>query len=476
MRWAERLVSLLETSTFRYASLIAFIFLLVVAGSVLFSRSQIERLLHDHVHEMILEDIQDHEHKQLLRNAERLAHALADGEMRERTDSLALVLNAQGEVLFGARELADALSCRPPCALGWRTVVMAGNDGYPMQIIGMQLPLSDGGVLFRAYDVLPMLERVRIIPLVAGAGLFAVLLSSLGIGLCSSLRSMRRVDRIRSALSRYASGDREVQVPSREGGGDEFDLLGMDINHVLGRVNILMEEVKSVSGHLAHELRTPLTRLHSRLAGVAERLDDDMRGDVMAAVGEAERIQRMFKAVLRIGEIEAGRCAHVFEWFDSRALLCDVKDYYQPLVEAAGMRLSLEESAEELELYGDRALLFQALSNLLENAVKYAPDGDGIVLMARRRGSEFELGVADDGPGIPEAKRGEAVERFRRMGGNAQGSGLGLALVNAVAKLHAVPLVLADNVPRGLVATLCFKRSQWRHRPPADPGRAIDEA
>lgn len=464
MSWVERLLRLLETSTFRHASLIAFIFLLVAAATVLVSGQQTEGLLYEHVRDMVLADVQFKDKRHQLSSAEMLAGILVRGdgearELREREGRQALVLSADGRLLFGDQNVHRTLACRMPCRPGWRNFVMVGGDGRLMQMLGMQVRLADGGLFFSAYDVLPMLERVRVIPLVAGSGLFAVLLTSLAIGLHSSLRSMRRVDRIRSALRRYVSGERDATVPAREV-GDEFDLLGVDINYMLVRTNHLMDEVKSVSGHIAHELRTPLTRLHTRLAGAAERADDDLRDEILAAVEEAERIQLLFKAVLRVGEIEAGRCAHFFEWVELRRLFADVIDYYQPLAESE--RLSLRVEVEDgRQLYCDRALLFQALANLLENSVKYAVGASTITLLARLSEGGVEVGVSDDGPGIPEQARDDAVKRFRRLTRTARpGYGLGLALVSAIAKLHGGVLLLGDNPPHGLLAVVRLARNR----------------
>ncbi|PLK47694.1 HAMP domain-containing sensor histidine kinase [Uliginosibacterium sp. TH139] len=459
MSWVERIIRLIETSTFRHAALSAFVFLLMAFGSMLLSSHQIESLLLDHVHGLVLSDIQEQERK-TLSDSQTLASRLNRDLPHEKDDKIALVLGPDGTVLYGTQSLRQAVARNQAPATGWRNLSIQGTNTPPMRVVGMQLQLADGGIFLSAFNVLPMLERVRVIPIVAGSGLFAVLLSSLAIGLYSSLRSMRRVDRIRSALRAYVGGEREVTVPASPN-GDEFDLLGMDINNVLARISLLMDEVKSVSSHLAHELRTPLTRLHNRLESAAERVDSELRDDILAAVEEAERIQRMFKAVLRIGEIEAGRCAHSFEWFEARGLLGDVIDYYQPLAESSGITLR-QEACAGCKLFGDRALLFQALANLLENALKYAGEHASITLLARLRDGCVEIGVADDGPGIPPDQRGEAVKRFRRLHGSERsGSGLGLALVNAIAKLHSGVLLLEDNPPCGLLAALRLARNHW---------------
>ncbi|MBT0570719.1 HAMP domain-containing histidine kinase [Curvibacter sp. CHRR-16] len=460
MSWAERLLRLSETSTFRHASLTAFVFLLMAFGSILLSNRQIENFLVEHVRDMVLADLHGHERKAALQNSSTISQALTLSAPRQQDESIALVLSPRGELLFGDSHFMKALHIAPLQPTRWHDVVIQDNTGRPVRIYGMQLRLRDGGIFFSAFNILPMLERVRVIPMVAGAGLLAVLLSSLAIGLYSSVRSMRRVDRIRSALRSYIGGEREASVPASSN-GDELDLLGMDINNVLSRINGLMDEVKSVSSHLAHELRTPLTRLHNRLDLVAERLDGSLRHDVLEAVQEAERIQRMFKAVLRIGEIEAGRCNHSFEWFDVRALLADVMDYYQPLAEAQSITLQLDKSTAG-NLLADRALVFQALSNMLENALKYAGAGASITLLVRLHTGYVDIAIADDGPGIAPELRAEAMKRFRRLHGSEHsGSGLGLALVSAIAKLHSGELVLQDNEPRGLIVALRLAANHW---------------
>ncbi|MDQ7991023.1 MAG: HAMP domain-containing sensor histidine kinase [Candidatus Dactylopiibacterium sp.] len=452
MSWAERFVGLVGSSTFRHAALTAFVFLLMTFGSIWLSSRQIESLMESHVREMVLADVQAHERQARLHDAPALARELARADTRDNDGNVALVLAADGRLLFGERHLQHALAPGAGHAAAWRKVVVAGRDGDSARMFGVQVRLRDGGTFFSAFDILPMLERVRAIPLVAGSGLFAVLLTSLAIGMYSSLRCTRRVDRIRLALRAYAGGEREVTVPANPH-GDEFDRLGTDINHVLARISLLMDEMKSVSSHLAHELRTPLTRLHNRLVGAAEHVGEPLRDEILGAVEEAERIQRMFRAVLRIGEIEGGRCAHAFEWFEARDLLRDVADYYQPLAESSGARLTLGEPRGGLVL-GDRALLFQALANLVENALKYAGAGARITLLARLREGAPEIGVADDGPGITPGMRAQAIRRFRRLHHGHDGSGLGLALVEAIARLHSGALVLDANPPRGLLALL----------------------
>nr|WED68011.1 HAMP domain-containing sensor histidine kinase [Pectobacterium colocasium] len=180
-----------------------------------------------------------------------------------------------------------------------------------------------------------------------------------------------------------------------------FDSLSADINQNLERIERLMEQVRNTSSHVAHELRTPLTHLQNRLFNLTERagLDNDVRDELNLAVDEVHKILGLFRTVMRIGEIESGRCVHQFENIEARQLLEEIAEYYQPLAEERGCRLKIEIKAG-IQLFGDRALLFQALANLVENALKYAAQGKFITLSVTLYRGWIALSVADRGPGI----------------------------------------------------------------------------
>ncbi|HCW19417.1 MAG TPA: hypothetical protein DHL02_16010 [Achromobacter sp.] len=277
--------------------------------------------------------------------------------------------------------------------------------------------------------------------------MFTALLLSLGAGLFFSIGAANRITRIRQTMARFARGDLEARV-MLHGRQDEFDQLSEDVNQALERIDFLMEEVRNATNHIAHELRTPLTRLQQRLNNAADSIRDNPAAEAEMALAEDEirRILYLFRTVMRISEIETGRCHHEPAELDVRALLADLHDYYDVLAEQR-LLILLTRIDGDTPLLGDRALLFQALVNLLDNSVKYAPQGTAITLLARRRGAWLELGIADHGPGIDAGQRGQAVRRFYRLTRDKTiaGHGLGLALVHAVAALHGGSLVLADN-------------------------------
>ena len=448
---------LFSTSNFRQASTIAFISLLFALTSIVFSNHLLDMIMRSHVRDMILNDVRAQQLHGRLQRTEDVVAALQYREPFEnRKERHAIVVDRLGQPLYGDVQLLPGLACLGECSSNWRHAKLKGADGSSSEILGLLVPLADGGRYFSAYDLRPMLERTRIIPLMAGAGLLLVLLLILLISLPFSRRNLARINQIRDALSRYASGDHGARAPCARD-GDEFDQLGGEINHSLLRIDRLMEEVRTVTSHIAHELRTPLTRLQSRLLSVSERLEGESREELLRAVQDSERIQSLFRAVMRLGEVETGRCAHQFAPILARDLLDDVREYYLPLAEERDCPLLVECSAD-YRLYGDRALLFQALANLLDNALKYSPMGSPIVLAAAPLQGKQVLSVTDRGKGIPRELNAKAVERFSRLdtSGDVPGNGLGLTLTRAICDLHGGQLALIDNQP-GLRAVIELK-------------------
>lgn len=445
---------LLNTSSFHQAATVAFICLLIALASIILSNHLLETIMRNHVRDMILVDIRTQQMHGHLNDTLQVASALRYRQPLEiRKDRHSVVIDRSGQVLYGdAHRIPD---CPSPCNTKWRHAELIDSQGNPSEMLGMVINLSDGGQYFSAYDLRPMLERTRIIALMTGAGLLIILLSILIISLPFSLRNLYRINRIRDVLARYASGDHGVMVPF-DHRGDEFAHLGEAVNQGLQRINRLMDEVQNITSHIAHELRTPLTRLQNRLRNAADMLEGEPREELLRAVQDSERIQNLFRAVMRVAEVETGRCAHQFSTIPARQLLDDVREYYLPLAEERGCPILIE--GQGLQVYGDQALLFQALANLIDNALKYAPAGQPLTLGARLNGPWLHLYVADSGPGIPAELNGKATERFQRLDTSSAipGNGLGLTLTKAIAELHGGELLLEANHP-GLRATLRIK-------------------
>lgn len=336
---------------------------------------------------------------------------------------------------------------------GWLNFALIGNEGEGSalhQARARRFALSGGFHLLVGRDISPLVlaKKHIAVTLAWGLGLMLVL-GSLG-GWWMSQRMARRIEAINRTSRDIIHGDLSRRMPL-QGTDDEFDRLSGSLNQMLDRIQALMEDVRRVSDNIAHDLRTPLGRLHNDLDGLRSELS--ARGmdtaSVDRALSESQGLLATFNALLRIARIEADHGTAAFAPIELAALVRDVAEYYEPLAEARHQTLAVHASPG-VQTPGDRDLLFQALANLLDNAIKYTPEGGHIaVSLAVVGDGHAELTVADSGPGIPPAARAQIFQRFFRLESSRStpGSGLGLSLVEAVARLHGIEIQVADNAP-----------------------------
>jgi signal transduction histidine kinase len=262
---------------------------------------------------------------------------------------------------------------------------------------------------------------------------------------------LRRIAQIDEVIGEVMEGDLSKRIPL-SGASDDIEDLAEKLNRMLDELSSLVEGVRRVSDSIAHDLRTPLARLKTHLEQLRRGHPDE--GEIEAAIEEADRLLAVFAAVLRIARIESGdRSRASFAPVDLTALIDDVAELYRPLIEENGARLSLH-NAPGITVRADRDTLFQAVANLLDNALKHAP-GASIEISLGQRNGAAEIQVADTGAGIPLEERERVRERFYRLDRSrtTPGAGLGLSLVSAVAARHGGELRLEDNEP-GLRAVL----------------------
>ena len=279
----------------------------------------------------------------------------------------------------------------------------------------------------------------------AGAG--ATLLS-LALATWFTTQLRRRLDGVRATAERIRAGDLSERVPLR-GTRDELDQLAGTLNAMLTQIETLMASARHVSSAIAHDMRQPLTHLRNRLDELARRpgLDTKTREELGAALEELDRTLSAFAALLRLARIEAGSYGPKSEAVRLDALTSDAIDLYRATAEESG--LSIEATLAPTTVTGDRDLLFQAVSNLLDNAVKY---GAGRVRVSLEAATEsVQLRVRDEGPGLPEVEHGQVFERFYRSDPSrtTPGSGLGLTLSKAIVELHGGKISL-HNLDPGL--------------------------
>ena len=256
-----------------------------------------------------------------------------------------------------------------------------------------------------------------------------------------------RLEQINRISQDIRHGDLTRRMPKSRG-NDEFDRLATNLNEMLDQIQSLMDGVRSVSDAIAHDLRTPLTRLRGRLERLQNASQDDRSSMIHGSIEEADRMIATFNALLRIAEIEAGNRRTGIQTVDMEAVLQDITDLYEPL--AAEKKLNLMfRSSSHASVRGDRNLLFQAISNLVDNAIKYVPEGGSIELSLEDGPEGPRLSVSDSGPGIPQEEKKRVFERFYRLSKHRDliGNGLGLSLVDAVARFHQTKVLLENNHP-----------------------------
>lgn len=271
--------------------------------------------------------------------------------------------------------------------------------------------------------------------------------------------ALRRIDRVSEASRRIMGGDLSGRLPV-DGSGDEFDRLSGSLNEMLARIGTLNEGLREVSDNIAHDLKTPLTRLRNKAEAALNgpKQQGEYREVLENTIAESDQLIRTFNAILMISRLEAGYSSEPTEPVDLGAIVADVTELYEPAAEEVGVTLHHQIEAQ-LMVSGNRELIGQALSNIVDNAIKYAAGGaeNKVAVTLSRQGGEARLDIRDSGPGIPPEDRQRVTERFVRLeqSRSQPGSGLGLSLAKAVMAFHSGRLELGDNHP-GLAVSMIF--------------------
>lgn len=361
----------------------------------------------------------------------------------------------------GARIAGDL----PGAQIGWSTVKVAerASPGDPpdsvseMRTYGVEL--ADRSLLVvgsDSYDVAELRDWLNTVALWSGVG---ITLLALGAGYLIAWVFVRRLDRINAAANAVMEGRLSERLPAM-GMGPEFDHLSANLNRMLERIEALVSSIRQVSTDIAHDLRTPLTRLRQQLEAARESPSlDTHRQAIDDATGQVDEILGMFRALLRIGSLEAGIGNDRFKPVDLSDVLDRVATAYQPALEDQGkaLHLSIE---PRMTVEGDGELLAQMFNNLIENALIHTPPHTSINLGLGRDAQSVLATVSDNGRGIPAAERGKVFRRFYRLEASRSlpGAGLGLSLAAAVAQLHRAEFAITDNHP-GLSVRIRFPAS-----------------
>jgi signal transduction histidine kinase len=446
---------LIRTTAFKLTLVYLAIFVLFAASLLGYFALNTRRLITEQITATVTGEINTLTEQYAQGGIRRLV-IVVDLRSRRPGSSLYLVTTPTGEGLAGnVGSLEPGVLDHP----GWletnyrRLDAPEGSDHRALAEV-VQLP---GG--FRLLVGRDLEERERLFGIVANAGQWSlalvVVLGLLG-GFFVSQRVLRRIDAMTDTAQTIMRGDLAGRLPVA-GTGDELDRLADHLNAMLERIEALMRGLKEVSDNIAHDLKTPLTRLRNRCEQALRHPsgDGDYRNALETTIAESDDLIRTFDALLMIARAESGQARDNMGEFDAAKIVRDIGELYEPLAEEKGIALTVD-AGTAAPMRGNRELVSQALANLIDNAIKYGgPNGQmngapaEIVIKAGDDGAHIALSVADRGPGIPEADRGRVVERFVRLerSRSAPGSGLGLSLASAVARLHGGELKLEDNHP-----------------------------
>jgi signal transduction histidine kinase len=458
---------LFKSTAVRLSALYILLFALCAATLVFYVTAMSERLLTGQIRDAVQQEVNQVKHAYeagglnlLLRTMERRA--------RQPGANLYIIAGASGDILAG-----NVASVQPGVFddEGWTELPFlyeryADTGAERRHLAIANIFTLDNGLRILIGRDLGEPERFRV--LVRQALMLALAIMGVGalvIWFAIGRNALKRIDRMTDASRKIMAGDLSQRLPSG-GSGDEFDRMSDSLNTMLERIEKLNEGLRQVSDNIAHDLKTPLTRLRNKAADALDSADGEGRRVALEGIiGESDQLIRTFNALLMISRVEAGSVAAEMTPIDLSSIVADTAELYEPLAEEAGLALTTD-IEPGVEVQGNRELIGQAIFNLIDNAVKYAPGGTGkpeVTLRLLQRPDGVHLCVADHGAGVPAVKREEVVKRFFRMDESRSkpGTGLGLSLVEAVMELHGGRLELSDTdaeslEARGLTASIIF--------------------
>ncbi|HET9715653.1 MAG TPA: ATP-binding protein [Pseudolabrys sp.] len=462
---------LFRTTTFKLTLVYLTIFALFAAILLGYFALNTRRLITEQITDTVNAEITGLSEQYRLGGIRRLV-VTVDARARRPGSSLYLVTTYSGDALAGNVTALPSGTLDNP---GWTETAYrrldeaadaAEQPEHHALVRVFQLP---GG--FRLLVGRDLEERERLYNIVLSAGRWSiaiVIVLGLAGGLFVTRRVLRRVDAMTETSRIIMHGELGGRLPVA-GTGDELDRLAENLNVMLDRIEALMRGLKEVSDNIAHDLKTPLTRLRNRSEQAlrSAKTEAEYRAVLDSIIEESDGLIRTFNALLMIARAESGQGRDDMKEFDAAEIAHDVGELYEPLAEEKGITLKVEAN-EPARVVGNRELVSQALANLVDNSIKYAaPSGESnngtpaqIIVRAFADGDRILLSVTDQGPGIPATDRPRAIERFVRLeqSRSQPGSGLGLSLAAAVARLHGGELSLDDNHP-GLKSIIALPRA-----------------
>jgi signal transduction histidine kinase len=460
---------LIRTTAFRLTLVYLFLFALFAASLLGYFAWNTRRLITEQITSTVDAETSEISEIYARRGLRGLVFNVENRSLRPGAN-LYLVTTPTGQAIAGN---VGSLAAGVMASTGWSETLYRRLDDQDTQNHRALVRVTELPSGFRLLIGRDLEERRRLFGIVAHAAQWSILIVvvlGLGGGIFVARRVLHRIDAMTGTTQRIMAGDLSGRLPVGRS-GDELDRLASNLNAMLERIEALMVGLKEVSDNIAHDLKTPLTRLRNRAeeALAQSGSEQEYRAALERTIEESDGLIRTFNALLMIARAESGQARDNMDNFDAADVANGIHELYEPLAEDDGMTLKVKTTFAPL--HGNRELISQALANLVENAIKYGkpaqagqplgadavPMSREILIKAERDADKVLLSVTDHGPGIPEADRQHAVERFVRLEASRTlpGSGLGLSLASAVATLHGGELRLSDAHP-GLRAMLAI--------------------
>jgi signal transduction histidine kinase len=439
------------TSTFRLAAIYLTVFLISAGALLGYVFWNTIGLLERQTEETIRAEVQALGDQYRLRGLSGVVDVI-NRRMADETGTLYLLVNAENDRLIGNLIAMPSPRAEDSTWVDFPITKGKGEQQVQHMAHALQVEMAGGYQLLVGRDVEELNAFRAVIKNAIYYGIGLALALGLGGGFLMSRNFLRRVDAITDASGAIMAGDLSQRMPVG-GSGDELDRLAGSLNQMLAQIERLMQGMKEVSSNVAHDLKTPLTRLRARAeAALRSGKGADQRAALQQTIAESDKLLQTFNALLSIAQAEAGQSREGLALINVSDVLTELAELYEPLVEEAGGSIKIEQMPM-LTVRGDRQLLAQAFSNVIDNAMKYGGEGQGSALNLNIRADvdnqQAVISIADAGVGIAPENRGRVLDRFVRLDESRSkpGNGLGLSLVASVMKLHGGTVELGDAAP-----------------------------
>ncbi len=443
--------TIFRTSTFRLAAIYLLVFAISAGAILAYVFWNTVGLLERQTEETIRAEVQGLADQYAQRGLQGVADVIRS-RVSDQNGTLYLLVDPDGKRVAGNLEAMPQPAPGDNVWVDFPITIGKGDSQISHTAHAFAIDLAGDYELLVGRDVEELRAFRALIQNTLLWAIVPVFLVGLAGGFLTSRNFLRRVDAITETSRSIMAGDLSQRMPV-SGTGDELDRLSLSLNEMLGQIERLMQGMKEVTSNVAHDLRTPLTRLRAR-AEAALRIDnvDDQKQALQQTMAESDKLLQTFNALLSIARADAGQVREGLVPVDLAAIVQDVAELYEPLIEEAGGTLSVNVEGS-ISVRADRQLISQVFANLLDNAMKYGSDPGlekvTVSIDAHQQGDNAVVTVTDRGVGIPLEQREHVLGRFVRLDESRSkpGNGLGLSLVSSVVKLHGGTLTLQDAKP-----------------------------